>query len=93
MNTYLYTDTSDRYYRTKSFYTSAFLFAKGVELVNIDRSNKHSSFFVFLDKPERELYLNAFNFARDDDPTVLIDVRKYVMAIKMLKDKLYQPIV
>ncbi len=80
----------ERYFRISSFYAAAFLFAKGLELVNIDNFQKGRSVFVFRDTPEREAYLQAFNFASEDAPDSLIDARKFVMSIKMLKDKLYQ---
>lgn len=80
----------DRYFRTNSFYAAVFLFAKGMELVNIDHVDPKRSDFVFLDIPERELLLKSFNFAPENSPEVSIDARKFVMAIKMLKDKLYQ---
>lgn len=80
----------DRYFRISSFYAAAFLFAKGMELVNIDNLQRGRSVFVFRDTPEREAYLQAFNFAAEDAPDSMIDARKFVMSIKMLKDKLYQ---
>ncbi|MCL6096287.1 MAG: DUF5659 domain-containing protein [Patescibacteria group bacterium] len=80
----------DRYFRTSSFYAAAFLFSKGLELVNIDKAELNRSQFVFIDTPEREILLQNFNFAKEDSSEVLVDVRKFVMAIKMLKDKLYQ---
>lgn len=83
-------EENDRYFRISSFYTAAFLFAKGIELVNIDNLQKGKSIFVFRDSPEREAYLRSFSFAKEDSPDSLIDARKFVMAIKMLKDKLYQ---
>ncbi len=86
----MYSNKDFRYFRLANFYTAAFLFAKGLELVNIDRTDPKHSQFVFKDCPERELLVRRFNFAPEDSPEVLIDVRKFVMAIKMLKDKLYQ---
>jgi hypothetical protein len=81
----------DRYFRTSSFYTACFLFAKDQTLVNIDRvSDPKRAQFVFLDSPERELLLQNFNFAKEDSPDVLVDARKFVTAIKQLKEKLYQ---
>lgn len=80
----------ERYYRLTSFYAAGFLFAKGMELVNIDRSNPKRSQFVFRDTPERELWMQSFNFGREDSAEVMVDVRKFVMAIKALKEKLYQ---
>lgn len=85
-----YKNQDDRYFRLTSFYTAAFLFAKGMELVNIDRTEPKRSQFVFKDSPEREILLQQFNFAPEDSPDSLVDARKFVMAIKMLKDKLYQ---
>jgi len=80
-----------KYFRTESFYLSAFLFAKGLELVNIDSTtNPKRSQFVFLSSPERELWTQSFNFSKEDSPEVMVDARKFVMAIKSLKDKLYQ---
>jgi hypothetical protein len=82
----------ERYFRTYNFYTSVFLFAKGLALVNIEKdpSNPKRSQFVFLDTPERELLIQNYNFAKEDAPEVLIDFRKAVVAIKTLKDKLFQ---
>ena len=80
----------DRYYRLTSFYAAAFLFSKGMELVNIDRLNPKRSQFVFRDSAERELLLDSFNFGKEDSTEVLVDARKFIMAIKMLKEKLYQ---
>lgn len=61
-----------------------------MELVNIDRANPKRSQFVFRDTPEREVWIQTFNFAREDSPEVMVDARKFVMAVKMLKEKLYQ---
>lgn len=90
MNSKTYNNHDDRYFRIASFYAAAFLFSKGLELVNIDRIDQKRSQFVFLDTPERETLLNNFSFAKEDSHEVLVDARKFVMAIKMLKDKLYQ---
>jgi len=81
---------NDRYFRLTSFYLAAFLFAKGMELVNIDKTNSRRSQFVFLDTPEREMFMQNFNYAVEDFSEVMVDARKLVMAIKTLKEKLYQ---
>lgn len=86
----MYKNQDSRYFRLASFYAAAFLFAKGIELVNIDRTDQKRSEFVFIDTPEREALLHSFNFAKEDTNQVMVDARKFVMAIKMLKDKLYQ---
>ncbi|MDP3296842.1 MAG: DUF5659 domain-containing protein [Thermodesulfovibrionia bacterium] len=81
----------DRYFRISSFYVAAFLCVKGLELVNVDKiTDPRRAQFVFLDTPERELFLKNYNFGKEDAPEAMIDARKFVMAIKMLKDKLYQ---
>lgn len=81
----------DRYYRISSFYVAAFLFAKGMELVNVDKiTDPKRAQFVFRDTPERELFLDIYNFSKEDNPEAMVDARKFVTAIKMLKDKLYQ---
>lgn len=83
----------NKYFRSTNFYLSAFLFAKGLELVNIDKiTDPKRARFVFLDSPKRELLLESFNFAKEDSPEVLIDARKLIVAIKSLKDKLYSPL-
>jgi len=82
-----------RYFRTSSFYIACFLYAKEQVLVNVDKaSNPRRAQFVFLDSPERELLLQDFNFAKEDASDVMIDARKFVAAIKQLKDKLYQEV-
>ena len=81
----------DRYFRTSSFYAAAFLFAKDQTLVNIDKvANPKRAQFIFLDTPERESLLQSFNFAQENSLEVMVDARKFVTAIKQLKDKLYQ---
>ncbi len=90
MDKILNKNQDSRYFRLTSFYLAAFLFAQGLELVNIDRSDARRSQFVFLDTPEREQLLQDFNYSSEDSPESKIDARKFVMAIKMLKDKLYQ---
>ena len=79
-----------RYFRTSSFYISCYLFAMGLELVNIDRTNPQRAEFVFIDIPEREMLMESYNYARENSPEVKVDARKFVWAIKTLKDKLYQ---
>ncbi len=83
-------DKDDRYFRLTSFYPAAYLFAQGMELVNIDKLGSHRAEFVFADSPEREQLMHGYNFAREDDPEVRVDARKLVAAIKLLKEKLYQ---
>lgn len=84
-------DKDGRYFRTSNFNVACFLYTNEYELVNIDRSdNPKRATFVFKDRPERELLLHQFNFALPNSPEVLVDARKFSLAIKELKDKLYQ---
>jgi len=81
----------NQYFQTSSFYAACFLFAKNQTLVNIDKlADSKRAQFVFLNTPELETLLNNYNFAEKDSPETLVDFRKTVMAIKTLKDKLYQ---
>lgn len=83
--------TENKYFSSSSFYLAAFLNAKGLELINIDKPESSSrAQFIFIDTPERESLVQAFNFAKIEDPSVMVDVRQYTMATKFLKEKLYQ---
>jgi len=74
---------------TTNFYLAAFLLAKGLDIVGIDRSDIKRARFLFSKSPQWNELIEAFSFAKDNDPTVLIDARKFVTAIKNLKEKLY----
>lgn len=80
----------DKYFRTNNFYLAVFLFAKGLELANIDRTDTKRCNFIFIDTAERETLLGAFNFGKENCHEALIDARKMIFAVKTLKDKLYQ---
>lgn len=87
MNTY----KDDRYFRSNSLYTSAFLLSKDQILVDVDKvTDPRKAQFIFLDSPERESLLQNFNFGKENSPEVQVDARKLIQAIKTLKDKLYQ---
>ena len=73
-----------------SFYPAVFLFAKGHTLLNIDKTDSKRMRFVFGNCDELKRLLEVFNFAASDDPESLIDARKFVGAIKSLKEKMYQ---
>ncbi len=82
---------NDRYFRLQSFYQAAFLFAKGMELANVDKvSNSQRQTFVFVDSPEREGLIQKFINGKEGDPEALVDARKLITAIRTLKEKLYQ---
>ena len=81
---------NDKYYQTNNFYLAAFLFAKGLELVNLDKTDPRKSYFVFANHPELEILLRVFNYGNDDAPEAKVDARKFTYAIKKLKDSLYE---
>ncbi len=61
-----------------------------MELADIDKiSNPKRSTFVFLDSPERPELLQAFDYGKEGDPTVMVDARKMMLATRQLKEKLY----
>lgn len=85
------TTGSDRYFRITGFYPAAFLFSKGMELVNIDKTtNPKRARFVFRNPERCEELLHLFDFAQEDSQETVVDARKLVSAIKTLKEKLYQ---
>ena len=83
-------DTSDRYFRISNLYAAAFLFTKGLVLVNIDKLSLKKSQFVFEDTPEREYLLQQYNFSPKDSKDCLVDARQFIFALKTLKERLYQ---
>ena len=81
----------ERYFRTQNFFASAFLFAKGYELVNIDKTlDPKKADFVFKNSPELEIDLHIYNFAPENSKELLINARTLFSAIKQLKSALYQ---
>lgn len=80
----------DRYYRTSGMYLAAFLFANGIELAGIDRNDPNRAKFVFVDDPQREALVHAFNFGPENSTSVLLDARKMITAIRNMKQVLRQ---
>lgn len=81
---------NDRYFRSSSFNTAVFLFSKGMKLADIDKiSNSKRATFVFVERPDREELLHAFDYGKDGDPSVMVDARKLILATRQLKEKLY----
>lgn len=80
---------NNRYFRTKNFYLACFLFSRGMELAGINEiKGLKQKEFVFRDTPLREKWVNDYNFAQIDSPGLILDVRKFIYAIKMLKERL-----
>ncbi len=81
----------NKYFRLQSFYLAAFLLAKGMGLVSIDKGkNPRRATFVLLDSPDREAHVATYNYCKEDAPDARVDARKLVAAIKTLKENLYQ---
>lgn len=78
--------------KISNFYVSAFLIAKGYTLHSIEResSNSNRFLFVFNSTPTITEAINQFNFAIEDCELIMVDARKMVVAIKKLKEVLYQ---
>jgi len=72
-------------YFTSSFYLAALLFAKGLDLAQIEKTDPRRAKFVFINSPELEQLVELFNFGKDCP----VDARRYSFAIKSLKGKLY----
>lgn len=84
-------NSDERYFRTTSFYTAAYLYSKDCELINIDKTaDPKRAQFVFANNPEIEILVNIFNFAKDNDPDLQVNARSFITAIKNLKTLLYQ---
>ena len=54
----------DRYFRTSSFYTAAYLYTKDCELINVDKTiDPKRAQFVFINNPQLDILVDIFNFA------------------------------
>lgn len=86
----IYTN-NDKYYQTASFNLASFLVVKGIELLDIKKDQDSSRHvFIFVQSPRTEQLVHNFNFAKENDPEVLVDARNLMMKTKSLKEKLYQ---
>jgi hypothetical protein len=81
---------SNPYFTISSFYPSSFLYAKGMQLIDLRKISNNRSEFIFVDTPERENLLQSYKFAPVGSASVLVDARTLVDSIKSLKEKLYQ---
>lgn len=85
--------SDDRYYHTNSLNLAAFLYAKGFELVGIDKiTNPRRAEFIFANSLELEITAHEFNFAKDTSTEILISARTLFSAIKQLKTILHQDV-
>ncbi len=88
---YMRMNDTNRYFKTSNYNLATFLFAKGIELANIDKlTNSKRADFVFVDSPYLEELVHEFDFAQENKEVVMVDARKIIYASKTLKEKLYQ---
>ena len=78
------------YYHTSSFYIACFLHCKKIRLIDIDKTFPSRAEFVFEYDKKIETLIRDFDFAEKDSPSVVVDARELILAIKSIKDKLYQ---
>ena len=84
-------NNTNKYFKTSNYNLATFLFAKGVELANIDRlDNQKRATFVFVENTQIEELVHEFDYAKENDEIVMVDSRKLIYATKQLKEKLYQ---
>lgn len=78
--------------KISNFYVSAFLIAKGYTLHGIERESTNSNRFLFVFNSTTTITetISQFNFAQEDHELIMVDARKMVVAIKKLKEVLYQ---
>lgn len=85
--------SDNRYFRTTNLYTACWLYAKGFELANIDKTaDPKRAQFVFPNSPELEAAVHIFLYSLDSSPELLINARKLFTSMKQLKNGLYQDI-
>jgi hypothetical protein len=61
-----------------------------MELVGIDNTHGNRAEFVFTDPAKCEKLAHLYSFAGEESPDVTVDARKFVTAVRLLKEKLYQ---
>jgi len=78
-------NSNDKNLMFSDFYLSAFCLAKGIRLINIDRTNPRRALFIFDNKKDNQSLIEDFMFGRSK-----IEPKKFISAIKELKQLLYQ---
>lgn len=74
-------------FSTSDFYTAAFLKTKGLNLVDIDRTNSKRAFFIFEKHKDRTELVESFLFGY-----ARVEPKSFVAAIKELKQLLHSGI-
>jgi hypothetical protein len=73
----------DRYCYTSHLYLAAYLYAQGLELINVDQDSAGKVMFTFLDRAERETWSQAFRHG----PEAPVDARKFTLALTELRQR------
>lgn len=77
-------------FRTKNFYLAVFLLSRGVNMEDIEESEKKDKFiFLFPWTQEVDGLIKAFNFSLKGDSSVLVDPREFANNIRSLKEKIH----
>jgi hypothetical protein len=79
----------DRYYRTTSLPIATFLLAKGEQVAGIsDVDDSGDKEFCFIRTMRLEILVEAYRFAEKEDRELLVGVRHYEEARRMLLDRI-----
>jgi len=73
----------ERYCYTSRLYLAAYLYAQGLELINVDQDSAGKVMFVFRDRAEREPWAQAFR----NGPEAPVDARKFTLALTELRER------
>lgn len=78
--------SKNQYVYIRNFYLASFLFLKGLDLMDTTKDKR----FVFKDSLRRKDLMRDYNFAKVNTPRVMVDARKFVWAMKTLRERTYQ---
>lgn len=71
-------------FNCSDLYVAAFLLANGLELIDVDKTDRKRAVFIFADTEDRESLLAAFWSKQ-----ATVEPRAFVAAIKEVKERLY----
>lgn len=80
-------DENKETFASPDFYLCAFLKAKGLKLLKVEKESPNRFLFVFEDTEDRPKWVQGFLF-----DSVLIEPKCYATAIRGLKDLIYSQI-
>jgi hypothetical protein len=75
-------------YKTRTLDLAAFLSAKNIQLVDIERDGKQCE-FIFLESERLHELVRSFLYEEEDGEQTQVDARKLLSALKDLKLKMY----